>query len=65
MPVQVGAVDLADMVDHAVQRVRRRAPGLAFEVFTRPWWVIGEDAELERAVTNLLDNAAKWARAVR
>jgi two-component system, OmpR family, sensor histidine kinase MprB len=61
MPVQVEPVDLADVVDHAVQRVRRRAPGLAFEVFTRPWWVIGESAELERAVTNLLDNAAKWS----
>jgi two-component system sensor histidine kinase MprB len=61
MPVQVEPVDLADVVDHAVQRVRRRAPGLEFEVFTRPWWVIGEDAELERAVTNLLDNAAKWS----
>lgn len=61
MPVQVEPVDLADVVDHAVQRVRRRAPGLTFEVFTRPWWVIGEAAELERAVTNLLDNAAKWS----
>lgn len=61
MPVQVEPVDLADVVDHAVQRVRRRAPSLEFEVFTRPWWVIGEDAELERAVTNLLDNAAKWS----
>ncbi|MBV6728860.1 HAMP domain-containing histidine kinase [Nocardioides daeguensis] len=61
MPIQVEPVDLADVVDHAVQRVRRRAPSLEFEVFTRPWWVIGEDAELERAVTNLLDNAAKWS----
>lgn len=61
MPVQVEPVDLADVVDHAVQRVRRRAPALEFEVFTRPWWVIGEAAELERAVTNLLDNAAKWS----
>lgn len=61
MPVQVETVDLADVVDHAVQRVRRRAPSLEFEVFTRPWWVIGEAAELERAVTNLLDNAAKWS----
>ncbi|MFC5729186.1 MULTISPECIES: sensor histidine kinase [Nocardioides] len=61
MPVQVERVDLAEVVDHAVQRVRRRAPGLTFEVFTRPWWVVGEAVELERAVTNLLDNAAKWS----
>lgn len=59
--VQVEPVDLAEVVDHAVQRVKRRAPSLTFEVFTRPWWVIGEAAELERAITNLLDNAAKWS----
>ncbi|MEZ0577669.1 ATP-binding protein [Nocardioides sp. MH1] len=57
----VEAVDLADVVDHAVQRVRRRAPSVTFEVFTRPWWVVGEAPALERAVTNLLDNAAKWS----
>ncbi|MEQ6899889.1 HAMP domain-containing sensor histidine kinase [Nocardioides sp. YIM 152588] len=59
--VQVEPVDLGEIVDHAVQRVRRRAPGLTFEVFTRPWWIEGEASELERAVTNLLDNAAKWS----
>ncbi len=57
----VEPVDLAEIVDHAVQRVRRRAPGLTFEVFTRPWQVVGEAPALERAVTNLLDNAAKWS----
>jgi two-component system sensor histidine kinase MprB len=61
VPPQVEPVDLADVVDHAVLRVRRRAPGLTFEVFTRPWWVVGEAHALERAVTNLLDNAAKWS----
>ena len=59
--VQVEPVDLTDVIDHAVQRVRRRAPGITIEEFTRPWWVEGEAAELERAVTNLLDNAAKWS----
>jgi two-component system sensor histidine kinase MprB len=59
--LQVEPVDLTGVVEHAVQRVRRRAPGLTFEVFTRPWWVDGEASELERAVTNLLDNAAKWS----
>lgn len=61
MPIQVEPVDLAEVIDHAVQRVRRRASGLDYEVFTRPWWVIGGAAELERAVTNMLDNAAKWS----
>ena len=54
-------VDLAEIVDRAVQRVRRRAPGLVFDVHTRPWWVAGDPTALERAVTNLLDNAAKWS----
>ncbi|MDZ5619207.1 HAMP domain-containing sensor histidine kinase [Nocardioides sp. HM23] len=61
VPPTVEPVDLADVVDHAVERVRRRAPDVTFEVFTRPWWVVGEAPALERAVTNLLDNAAKWS----
>ena len=30
---------------------------------TLPWWVVGESGAVERAVTNLLDNAAKWGPA--
>ena len=52
--------DLAEMVHRAVSRVRLRAPRSAFDVATLPWWVIGESGAVERAVTNLLDNAAKW-----
>nr|WP_235734485.1 HAMP domain-containing sensor histidine kinase [Nocardioides alcanivorans] len=57
----VAPVDLADLLDRAITRVRRRAPGVRFDVRARDWWVIGEEASLERAVTNLLDNAAKWS----
>ncbi len=60
-PVTVEAVDLADTVTRAVERVRRRASSLHFEVSVTPWWVTGEAGALERAVTNLLDNAAKWS----
>jgi two-component system sensor histidine kinase MprB len=59
----VEQVDLADVVDRAVARARRRGSGLTFEVDTEPWWVAGESASLERAVTNLLDNAVKWSPA--
>ncbi len=52
--------DLADIVAQAVERVRRRAPDVTFDVSTSSWWVVGEVAILERAVTNLLDNAAKY-----
>ncbi|MGZ5368587.1 MAG: sensor histidine kinase [Aeromicrobium sp.] len=54
-------VDLADVVRHAVERVRLRAPGVAFDMDVKPWMVFGEPLLLERAVTNLLDNSAKWS----
>ena len=57
----VEAVDLADVVERAIARVRLRAPGIAFESRLHRWLVEGESSALERAVTNLLDNAAKWS----
>ena len=57
----VTEVDLADVVERAVTRVRRRAPLIAFDVSLDRWQVHGDDRSLERAVTNLLDNAAKWS----
>jgi two-component system, OmpR family, sensor histidine kinase MprB len=54
-------VDLAEITERAVQRVRRRASSLRFDLHAEPWWVIGDAAALERAVTNVLDNAAKWS----
>ncbi|MCW2849176.1 MAG: histidine kinase [Marmoricola sp.] len=57
----VEPVELAAVVSQAVTRVRRRAPTVHFDVHTDPWWVTGDAAALERAITNLLDNAAKWS----
>jgi two-component system sensor histidine kinase MprB len=59
----VESFDLAEVVDRAVSRVRLRAPRAEFDVATLPWWVVGETGAVERAVTNLLDNAAKWGPA--
>ena len=59
----VEQIDLADLVDRTVARVRRRAPGVTFETDVTPWFLVGEEAGIERAVTNLLDNAAKWSPA--
>ncbi len=53
-------LNLADIIARAADRVRRRAPSVTFAVNAQPWWVLGEAQILERAVTNLLDNAAKW-----
>jgi two-component system sensor histidine kinase MprB len=60
-PAQQEPVDLAEVVERALERVRRRATGLQFEVALQPWHATGEPASLERAVTNLLDNAVKWS----
>ncbi|HET7328283.1 MAG TPA: HAMP domain-containing sensor histidine kinase [Nocardioidaceae bacterium] len=54
-------LDLAEVVDRAVERVRRRAGAVRFDVRTQPWMVVGEPQALERAVLNLLDNAVKWS----
>ncbi|HZC27669.1 MAG TPA: HAMP domain-containing sensor histidine kinase, partial [Actinopolymorphaceae bacterium] len=35
-------VDLADILSHAVERVRRRAPGIRFDVDAQPWTVFGD-----------------------
>ena len=60
-PAHLEEVDLAEVVERALHRVRRRATGLEFDVDLHPWHVVGEPAALERAVTNLLDNAVKWS----
>lgn len=60
-PGAIEPLDLADVLDHALQRARRRAPGLTFDVTAEPWPVLGDATSLERAVMNLLDNAAKWS----
>jgi two-component system sensor histidine kinase MprB len=54
-------LDFADVVNQAVYRVRLRAQDVRIDVDLSPWMVIGEPQLLERAVTNLLDNAAKWS----
>ncbi|WP_372735563.1 sensor histidine kinase [Nocardioides sp.] len=59
----VATVELHELLDEAVARVRRRAPRISFEVTTQPWFVEGEAGAIERALTNLLDNAAKWSPA--
>ena len=54
-------LEFAAIVERAIERVRRRAPGVVFKVDLHSWLVVGETNALERAVTNLLDNAVKWS----
>lgn len=60
-PGAIEPLDLAAVLDHAMQRAYRRAPGLTFDVTAEPWDVMGDATSLERAIMNLLDNAAKWS----
>jgi two-component system sensor histidine kinase MprB len=54
-------LDLRDVVERASERVQRRAPGLNYDLRLAPWYLDGDTASLERLVTNLMDNAAKWS----
>ncbi len=54
-------VDMTEMVDRSLERVRRRRNDVEFDVTMTPWQVYGDGGGLERAVINLLDNAAKWS----
>jgi two-component system sensor histidine kinase MprB len=54
-------IELSNVVEDAVIKVRRRAPGIAWDVQLTPFPVWGDERLLGRAVTNLLDNAAKYS----
>lgn len=56
-----GDVRLDEIVSVALDRARRRAPGLSFEASLEPTLVRGEGERIARAVSNLLGNAAKWS----
>jgi two-component system sensor histidine kinase MprB len=49
------------LVADAVERARRNRPDVAYSVDLEPVTVQGVPPTLERAVGNLLDNAAKWS----
>jgi two-component system sensor histidine kinase MprB len=54
-------VELGEIVEQALDRARRRAGDIQFEVTLQPWRLIGDGPALERAVLNLLDNAVKFS----
>lgn len=54
-------IDLRDVVRSAIARAKRRGPSLTFDVELNPLYLIGEPDTLERAITNLLDNAVKFS----
>jgi two-component system, OmpR family, sensor histidine kinase MprB len=52
---------LDELVAGAVERARRHAPGVTFTSDLEATLVTGTRGRLDRAVTNLLDNAGKWS----
>ncbi|WP_435795162.1 HAMP domain-containing sensor histidine kinase [Nocardia aurea] len=54
-------IDLGEVTERALERARRRRGSIEFVAELRPWFVYGHESGLERAVLNVLDNAAKWS----
>jgi two-component system, OmpR family, sensor histidine kinase MprB len=54
-------LDVRDVVTAAVERVGRRAGDRVLDVQLDELYLVGDPDGLERAVTNLLDNAVKWS----
>jgi two-component system, OmpR family, sensor histidine kinase MprB len=54
-------VDMSEVVDRSLERVRRRRNDIHFDVQVIPWQVYGDATGLSRATLNLMDNAAKWS----
>jgi two-component system sensor histidine kinase MprB len=56
-----GDVQLDELVEDAVARAARLAPQITFTSELEPTVVRGVPGRLERAVSNVLDNAVKWS----
>jgi two-component system, OmpR family, sensor histidine kinase MprB len=54
-------VRIDEVVESLIERTRRRAADLRFNVTLEPMLVSGEPDRISRAVSNLLDNARKWS----
>jgi two-component system, OmpR family, sensor histidine kinase MprB len=61
LPSEPEDVRLDLVAQEAVERVQRDRPGVTFKTDLRRSVVRGVPASLERAIGNVLDNAAKWS----
>jgi two-component system sensor histidine kinase MprB len=59
--LELGDVQLDELVEEAVARAARLAPQITFTSALEPCVVRGVPGRLERAVANVLDNAVKWS----
>jgi two-component system sensor histidine kinase MprB len=58
-PLEDVRLDL--VAEEAIRRTTRNHPETPIEAELQPWTMVGQPASLERAIGNLLDNAAKWS----
>lgn len=58
---EMEGIELQEVLETSLGRVKRRRPDVSFEMKTIPGQVIGDPFALGRAILNLLDNAAKWS----
>ena len=63
-PEEIEDVRLDELVQNAVARAKVRTPKVLFRTQLQESVVRGAPAQLDRAVSNLLDNAAKWSSSV-
>ena len=61
LSIEPEEVQLDDLVAEAVERARRNRPEVVYSTDLDPSVVLGVPVTIERAVANLLDNAAKWS----
>ena len=54
-------VALDELTRDAIERAERRSHGIGFEARLRPSLVHADPQRLGRAISNMLDNAAKWS----
>jgi two-component system, OmpR family, sensor histidine kinase MprB len=60
-PADAEEMRLDQLVAEVIERARRHAPESAFEVELQPTIIAGVLARLERAISNLIDNAVKYS----
>jgi two-component system sensor histidine kinase MprB len=60
---ELETLDLAQVAAGCVERARAHSPRVEFDCDLRPTLVRADRVRLERAVSNLLDNARKWSPA--
>jgi two-component system sensor histidine kinase MprB len=58
---EVDDISFDALVASAVERAARRWPDIRFETSLEPFLIRGTPERIDRAITNLLDNGAKWS----